>query len=114
MCDYTSLKDTRRLSISNSKSRATILKRQSSGYIPLLSANSHSLSNVTNYPQRSAVNRGSKRKIDEYENDSLEYDVPTSNYASVRKQQQHLQSSSSKRIKPQLSLISVCSSSFYK
>jgi len=93
----------------NNKSRSsfsTNLKRQSSGHIPLLTTNSRPLSNSTNQPQRTIINTKTKRKIDEYENDSFEYDVPTSNYASVRKQQ--IQPSSVKRIKPEQSITPVC------
>ncbi|CAF0866848.1 unnamed protein product [Rotaria sordida] len=107
MYDQSTLINNRRLSMTNNKSRlssSTIFKRQSSNHIPLLNTNSRPLSNITNLPQRSNINNKSKRKIDEYENDSFEYDVPTSNYASVRKQQQQQQtqsslSSSIKRVK---------------
>jgi hypothetical protein len=97
----------------NNKSRlssSTIFKRQSSGHIPLLSSNSRSLSNSTNLPQRSILNTKTKRTTDAYENDSFEYDVPTSNYASVRKQQQQQQSqiSSVKRIKTEQPITPVC------
>jgi hypothetical protein len=95
----------------NNKSRlssSTIFKRQSSGHVPLLSTNSRTLSNSTNLPQRSILNTKPKRKTDEYENDSFEYDVPTSNYASVRKQQQQSQISSVKRIKSEQPITPVC------
>jgi len=99
----------REVPITNNKSRSsssTIFKRQSSGHIPLLSTNSRPLSNSTNLPQRSIINIKTKRKTDEYENDSFEYDVPTSNYASVRKQQQQTQTqtSSVKRVKTEQSI----------
>lgn len=93
----------------NNKSRSstsTIFKRQSSGHIPLLTTNSRPLSNSTNLlPQRSLLNNKEKRKTDEYENDSIEYDVPTSNYASVRKQ---TQTSSVKRVKSEQPITPVC------
>jgi len=96
----------------NNKSRlssSTIFKRQSSGHIPLLSSNSRSLSNSTNLPQRSILNTKNKRTTDAYENDSFEYDVPTSNYASVRKQQQQQSEISSvKRIKSEQPITPVC------
>ncbi|CAF1443777.1 unnamed protein product [Adineta steineri] len=103
MYDQTNTQNPRRLSMTNNKSRSnssssTIFKRQSSGYIPLLTTNSRPLSNSTNFPQRSIINNKAKRKTEEYENDPFEYDVPTSNYASVRKQQSQL--STIKRIKP--------------
>jgi len=108
MYDQTNLPNTRRMPTTNNKSRlssSTIFKRQSSGHIPLLSTNSRPLSNSTNLPQRSIINSKTKRKIDEYENDSFEYDVPTSNYASVRKQQQQqTQPSTVKRVKPEQSI----------
>jgi len=109
MYDQTNMTNTRRIPITNNKSRSsssTIFKRQSSGHIPLLSTNSRPLSNTTNLPQRSITNIKPKRKTDEYENDSFEYDVPTSNYASVRKQQQQQQTqiSSVKRVKTEQSI----------
>jgi len=65
------------------KSSTITIQRQTSGYIPSLSANNiRPLSTITNLS-----NNKNKRKSNELENDSFEYDVPTSNYASVRKQQ---------------------------
>lgn len=96
----------------NNKSRSsssTIFKRQSSGHVPSLTSQSRSLLNSTNLPQRPILNTTTKRKTDEYENNSFEYDVPTTNYASVRKQQQQQsQISSVKRIKPGQSITPVC------
>jgi len=108
MYDQTTLTNTR--TNKSRSSSSTILKRQSSGHIPLLNTNSRPLSNSTNLPQRSILNTKTKRKIDEYENDSFEYDVPTSNYASVRKQQQQQQSqiSSVKRVKSEQPITPVC------
>ncbi|CAF0760288.1 unnamed protein product [Rotaria sp. Silwood1] len=104
MYDQTILTSNHRLLMTNNKScssSSTVFKRQSSGHIPLLSTNVRPLSNITNLAQQSNINNKSKRKIDEYQNDSFEYDVPTSNYASVQKQQQQLQTQSSliKRVK---------------
>jgi hypothetical protein len=100
----------RRIPMINNKSRSstsTIFKRQSSGHIPLLTTNSRPLLNSTNLlPQRSIINNKAKRKTDEYENDSIEYDVPTSNYASIRKQQ--TQTSSVKRVKSEQPITPVC------
>jgi hypothetical protein len=107
MYDQTTLTNTR--TNKSRSSSSTILKRQSSGHIPLLNTNSRPLSNSTNLPQRSILNTKIKRKIDEYENDSFEYDVPTSNYASVRKQQQQQsQISSVKRVKSEQPITPVC------
>jgi hypothetical protein len=92
MYDQTTLAKPRRIPMNTTKSHSsssTIFKRQSSGHIPLLTS--------TNLPQRSMINTKSKRKTDEYENNSFEYDAPTTNYASVRKQQ--TQPSTVKRIK---------------
>ncbi|CAF3266949.1 unnamed protein product [Rotaria sp. Silwood2] len=109
MYDQTTLTTNRRLSMTNNnKSRlssSTVFKRQSSGHIPLLTTNSRPLSHITNLPQRSNINNRPKRKLDEYENDSFEYDVTPSNYASVRKQQQ-TQLSSIQRVKPEQPLTS--------
>ncbi len=109
----TNLINTRRIPITNNKSRSsssTIFKRQSSGHIPLLQSNSRPLINSTNLIQQSNnIYTKTKRKIDEHENDSFEYDVPTSNYASVRKQQeQQTQISSVKRIKSEQPITPVC------
>jgi hypothetical protein len=103
--------NTRRLPMTNNKSRpssSTIFKRQSSGYVPSLTANSRPLINSTNLPQRSNIYSKTKRKIDEYENDSFEYDAPISNYASIRKQQQQTQVSSVKRVKSEQPITPVC------
>lgn len=94
------------MNINKSNTTSSIsFKRKSSGHIPLLSINSRPLSDATNINQRNNINNKSKRKTDEYENDSFEYNVATSNYASVRKHQQELRSSSSKRLK---SIAQVC------
>lgn len=87
-------------------SSSTIFKRQSSGHIPLLSSNVRPLTNTTNLPQRSILQTKNKRKTTDDETDSFEYDVPTSNYASVRKQQ--TQTSSVKRMKSEQSITPVC------
>jgi hypothetical protein len=105
--------NSRRIPMNNNKSRSsssTIFKRQSSGHIPSLTTISRLLSNSPNLPQRSLINTKTKRKTEEYENDSFEYDVPPSNYASVRKQQQQQQipSTSAKRVKPEQSITPVC------
>jgi hypothetical protein len=103
--------NTRRIPMTNNKSRlssSTIFKRQSSGHVPLLTTNARSLTNSTNLPQRSSIYTKTKRKADEYENDSFEYDVPTSNYASIRKQQQQTQMSSVKRVKSEQPITPVC------
>ncbi len=101
--------NSRRIPMNNNKSRSsssTIFKRQSSGHIPSLTTISRPLSTSTNLPQRSFINTKTKRKTEEYENDSFEYDVPTSNYASVQKQQ--IPPTSAKRIKPDQSITPVC------
>ena len=84
-------------------SSSTIFKRQSSGHIPLLTSNVRPL---TNLPQRSILSTKSKRKTIDGENDSFEYDVPTSNYASLRKQS--TQTNSVKRMKSEQSITPVC------
>jgi hypothetical protein len=113
MYDQTTVSNSRRIPMTTNKSRSsssTILKRQSSGHIPLLTTNSRPLSNSTNLPQRSMIDNKIKRKTDEYENDSFEYDVPTTNYASVRKQQQQqTQVSTIKRAKTEQPITPVCS-----
>jgi hypothetical protein len=100
----------------NNKSRlssSTIFKRQSSGHVPSLTANSRPLTNTSNLPQHSSVYSKTKRKTDEYENDSFEYDVPTTNYASIRKpQQQQTQTSSIKRVKSEQPITPVCNKIF--
>ena len=100
------------MTMSTNKSRSsssTIFKRQSSGHIPLLTSNARPLTNSTNLPQRSILQTKNKRKPDEYENDSIEYDVPTSNYASLRKQPPaQTQTSSVKRLKYEQSTTPVC------
>ncbi|CAF1118570.1 unnamed protein product [Adineta ricciae] len=108
MYNQTNLSNSRRLPSMNSKSHSsssTTFKRQSSGHVPLLTTNSRSLSNITNLPKQSnPMNRinvnTNKRKVDEYDNNSFEYDVPTSNYASIRKPLPLVQTSTAKRVKP--------------
>ena len=94
-----SLVDSRRPPMVNSKYRPSTssvqFKREPSGHIPLLSVDHRPLSNSTNLPQRSIVSSQIKRKKHEWDNDSFEYDVPTSNYASVGKQQPQTPASSS-------------------
>ncbi|UJR24915.1 hypothetical protein I4U23_006279 [Adineta vaga] len=117
MYDKTMASNSRRLPLTNTNSRSsssTIVKRQSSGHIPSLTTNSRSLLNSTNLPQRSIStnnnhNNKNKRKTDEYENESFKYDVPTSNYASIRKTQ-ITQSSIAKRVKLDQSMTSKKSS----
>jgi hypothetical protein len=51
--------------------------------------------NSSNLPQRTFVkSEETKRKFDAFDANPFEYDVPTSNYATVRKQQQTSSSSS--------------------
>jgi hypothetical protein len=108
MYDQNNITNSRRvptiITKSRSSSSSTIFKRQSSGHIPSLTANVRPLSNSTNISQRSILSTKSKRKTDEFEDDIFEYDVPTSNYASVRKQQV----SSVKRVKPDQPITPVC------
>lgn len=92
--------------MNTNKSRSTIFKRQSSGHIPLLTSHARPLTNTTNLP---ILQTNSKRKPDVYETDSIEYDVPTSNYASVRKQQPPSATQTSvKRMKSEQSTTPVC------
>ena len=75
-------------------------KRQMSGHIPLLKSQNSPLSNSTNLPQRSIVETKNKRKITEFDDDLFQYDVPTSNYATLRKSTQLTSlSNSGKRVK---------------
>lgn len=67
----------RRLPVMKSRSSSGILKRHPSGHVPQLNANNpRPLANIINLPTKG------KRSIDE----TVEYDVPTSNYASIRPQ----------------------------
>ena len=94
-----SLVDSRRPPMGNSKYRpstsSAMFKRQPSSHIPLLNADHRPLSNSTNLTQRSVAYSQIKRKKDELDSDSFEYDVPTSNYASVGKQRPQTPVSSS-------------------
>ena len=116
MYDPTDRSNSRRLPSMNSKSHSsssTTFKRQSSGHVPLLTTNSRPLSNSTNFPKQSnPMNRISvntnKRKVDEYDNNAFEYDIPTSNYASIRKPLPLVQTSTAKRAKPDQPAASVC------
>ncbi|CAF3193990.1 unnamed protein product [Rotaria socialis] len=108
MHNRTTVTNLRELSMTYNKSRTSSsigFKRKSSGHVPLLSTSSRPMSNMTNLAQSSDINNTSKRKVDEYENDSFKYDVPTTNYASVRKQQQTQSSSSTKRVKSTQSFV---------
>ena len=78
MYDSVNPVQSRRLPLTKSRSSISsgILKRHPSGHIPQLNANPRPLSNISNLPTKG------KRSIDE----TVEYDVPTSNYASIRPQ----------------------------